>query len=578
MTSAPATGLRDDSSTPSTDRPRTPRSIVVSAVAFGLLCGAFEITNTSIGWHIASGRWMTSNGQIMDRDVFSFTSGGAEWVDHEWLFQVIVATLFDLGGAPLLVLMRMLLVAALTVLLLRIGTSSGLDPPVALLLAVLCVLGARPRFFLRPELFTLVLLPLSLWLFSTRGRRRLWPLPLAAVIAAGANLHGGILVAPIVIAAWFAGEAFDALVCRDRRRKALRSGAWGVAAAAVAPLANPHGWQVWTVPFELAEMVQKPHIPNPEWLSPGPADAPWFYLALGLAVATLALASRSAEHWLTAGAGAALALKHIRNLGLFFVLLPQILAPSLARWSALTNDPSPAVPNRRIRTVLCLTVVAALAAAALLRPWPRAGFTFADRWYPDRAYAFCEANDLLRGRLYNDVRFGGWLILNSEPGRRVFLDDRNEVHEPLLEEIWQIFARSDVGAWQALLAGYRIDTVMLRYHEPIMVTDPDGRELGRRGFSALWFPTTRWAMVYWDDVAMILVRRESVSEDFMSEREYRVIRPDDLAHVFRNLEDDPTLRRRAETEVDRALSDDPGCRRADQIKKWLSPSRPASAP
>ena len=124
----------------------------------------------------------------------------------------------------MLVVLRMLVVAALTLLLLRIGTTSGLDPPVALLLATVCVWGARPRFFIRPELFTLLLVPLALWLFSTRTGRRWWPLPLMAVVALGANLHGGMLVAPILIAAWFAGEIVGWVIHRDLDRDGVGTG------------------------------------------------------------------------------------------------------------------------------------------------------------------------------------------------------------------------------------------------------------------------------------------------------------------------------------------------------------------
>ena len=305
-----------------------PLVIITVGVLFGLVCGAFEIANTSVGWHIASGRWMLEHREVLDHDVFSFTSGEAEWVDHEWLFQILVAALFDLGGAPLLVIMRMLIVAALMLLLVRIGTTSGLDPPVALLLAALCVLAARPRFFLRPELFTLLLLPLAMWLFATRRGRRWWPLPLAAVVAIGANLHGAILVVPILIAAWYIGELLDQLLRHEVDREALRSGAFGVAAAVVAPLFNPHGWSIWIVPFRLAEMVRQPHIPNPEWIAPSPLDAPALYLAFVLAAVALCVGSRAPQHWMTALAAAALALKHIRNIGLFFVLLPQTVAPA----------------------------------------------------------------------------------------------------------------------------------------------------------------------------------------------------------------------------------------------------------
>jgi hypothetical protein len=561
------------SSTPSAGG-GSPPAVILAAVLFGLACGAFEITNTSIGWHVASGRWMLDHREVLDRDVFSFTSAGTEWIDHEWLFQILAAGLFEVGGSPLLIVMRMVIVAALTLLLLRVGTASGLDPPVALLLAALCVFAARPRFFLRPELFTLLLLPLATWLFARRRPRRWWPLPLAAVVALGANLHGAILVAPILLAAWFAGECLGQIIQRRLDQQALISGASGVAAAFLAPLLNPHGWRIWTVPFRLAEMVRQPHIPNPEWIPPGPGDAPLLYLAIGLAGIVLLLGSRAPQHWLTLGAATALALRHIRNIGLFFVLLPQTVAPALARWKPFARESSGSSSRARLGRALCFILVGLLAVAAVARPWPAVGFSFAERWYPDRAWRFLEANELLGGNLYNDVRFGGWLILRGYPDRPVFLDDRNEIHEELLREIWEIFGRSDVAAWEGLLERWSIDTVMLRYHEPLKVTTPDGADLGRRGFSTLWFPRQRWATVYFDDVAMILVRRASASKSLLAEREYHVVHPDDLEHLTRSLTEDPGLRPAAAVELRRALSDDPGCRRARDLAVFVDSLTP----
>ena len=550
-------------------RQNLPPAIIAAGLFFGLICGAFEITNTSIGWHLASGQWMLEHREILDHDVFSFTSDGTEWVDHEWLFQVISAVLFDLGGAPALVIMRMLIVAALVLLLVRIGMTSGLDPPVALLLSALVVLAARPRFFLRPELFTLLLLPLAMWLFADRRGRRFWPLPLVAVIALGANLHGAILVAPILISIWYSGEVGDQIIRRRPDRSMLSSGAIGVGAAFLAPLLNPHGWMVWAVPFRLAEMVSQPHIPNPEWISPGPAEAPALFAAFVLAAVVLIAGRATPQYWLSATAAAALAVKHIRNIGLFFVLLPQAIAPSLARWPIFAADGAPARSRPRLRLALSLTLVGVLGVSAFVRPWPRAGFGFAENWYPDEALRFLTDEQLLEGNLYNDVRFGGWLIFDGYPSRQVFLDDRNEIHEPLLREIWEIFARSDVTAWEHLLERWRIDTILLRYHEPIKVSTPDGNDLGRRGFSTLWFRSSNWATVYWDDVAIVLVRRSSAPAAFLSEHEYVVTHPDDFEHLTKSLLTDLELRQAVKAELIRTLNDNPNCRRAFDLAVFL---------
>ncbi len=160
-----------------TRRPlRIPALIIVTAALAGALLGTFEIANTSVGWHLASGRWILEHRSFIHNDPFSFTSGQAPWIDHEWLFQVGAAVAHRIGGGPALVALRALGVGALALLLLVIGVSSGLSPPIALLLSLACVVGARPRFFLRPELVTLLVVPAACWLYLTRRERttRAW--------------------------------------------------------------------------------------------------------------------------------------------------------------------------------------------------------------------------------------------------------------------------------------------------------------------------------------------------------------------------------------------------------------------
>ena len=149
---------------------RVPPVTVLVAVVLGAAVAAHEITNTSIGWHLASGRWILEHRAVPTSDPFSFTAAGSPWIDHEWLFQVIVAIADHVAGPAALVALRIAAVASLSVLLLLICLRSGLSPPFALALAAICVWGASPRFFVRPELVTLIVAPAALWLYLERGR------------------------------------------------------------------------------------------------------------------------------------------------------------------------------------------------------------------------------------------------------------------------------------------------------------------------------------------------------------------------------------------------------------------------
>ncbi len=545
--------------------------IAIAAIIAGAVLGTFEIANTSIGWHLASGRWILDHGTFLRADPFSFTSAGTPWIDHEWLFQVGAAAVESVGGAAALGVLRGLIVVALALLLLTISIRSGLSPAAALLLSILCVAGARPRFFLRPELVTLLIVPLIVWLFLTRGKRRtqLWLIPFAALMILGANAHGGVLVVPLLLAGIFAAEMAQSFITGKINRPMVASGIAGIITAVLALLVNPYGWRLLLAPFRLAHLVDQPYIPNPEWVSPTFAQTPALYLVIAAGLVLLILRERRADRWILFVMAAALALRHVRNVGLFFVLLPLAVAPALASWRALAasgDDHEPEQPRANLLAAVAAILLAVSIAAA---PWPRFGLGLADDYYPTRACGFLDAEGLPGTRLYNDVRFGGYLIDRYFPPRLVFQDDRNEIHETLLREIWEIFESSDVTRWSALLARWNIDAALLRYHPPISVTNPDGDDLGERGFSALWFPDRTWALVYWDEIAMVLVRRGTAPEELLEQYEYHVIRPDDLDHLRQILTADESLRLEAADELVRALDQAPAGWRAHEIATML---------
>jgi hypothetical protein len=323
------------------------------------------------------------------------------------------------------------------------------------------------------------------------------------------------------------------------------------------------------VPFHLSQLVNLDHIPNPEWISPTPVQAPFLYAALATSVVVLALRERRFAYWALLLMTTTLALRHIRNIGLFFVLLPPVVSPALATWRALTTGSEQNGHVRRRANLLAVVAVSVLVLSLAIAPQPRFGVDFAEDYYPDSACSFLDAENLPKTRLYNDVRFGGYLIHRYGPERQVFQDDRNEIHEPLLHRIWEIFQASDVSAWSEMLSEYDADTALVRYHPPIRVSDPAGNTLGVRGFSTLWFPAKEWALVYWDDVAMVLVRRRNVAIEWLQRHEYRVIRPDDLSELANRVASDTGFRAEVARELERALNTSQGGQRAHAIYELI---------
>ena len=545
--------------------PLLPLWAIVTGLIFGIATGLFEILNTGIGWHLASGRWMLEHRAILTHNPFTLGADGVQWLNHEWLFQVAVALIERLGAGPGLVGLRVLVSVGLVFLLIRFARKAGMSNGSALVLACLCVAGARMRFYIRPELATLVLLPMGISLYLSRAQRRtaVTAAAVATISAVGVNLHAGILVLPAILGALVAAEILAAIAKRQFPLTAISSGTAIVGAAIGGAMLNPWGWQVLAAPFRLAQLVDKPWVPNPEWIPPGPADVPELYVGLILAWVLFIFRERQLIRWILLAVISALALRYVRNVGLFFAVLPLAVAPALAGIGALRRvGPRPSL-------IASVTVVC-LALLMINAPGHPLGWGFSTDRYPVGASEFLERSGLLDRPLYNDVRFGGWLIGRYFPPFQAFIDDRNEIHEDLLQEMWEIHEASSPGRWQALLDSYGIETALLRYHEPLSVLTPEGEDLGRRGFSTLWFPKIRWALVFWDDTAMVLVDRSKTSPEIVEAFEYQWVRPDDSAHLAIMAQKDPTVRERLISELHRKLHEDPECRRAIWLLSRLS--------
>jgi predicted membrane protein len=55
--------------------------------------------------HIAAGRWMLAHAALPVHDPFSHSLAGAVWVPHEWLAELVLATVYDAAGWSGLVLL-----------------------------------------------------------------------------------------------------------------------------------------------------------------------------------------------------------------------------------------------------------------------------------------------------------------------------------------------------------------------------------------------------------------------------------------------------------------------------------------
>ena len=571
--------------------------LLVLLAVLAIASSLSPIRNYDYWWHLKTGALIVEKGEVPRADPFSFTAAGVPWVDHEWLFQVAALLGHRALGPAALVLVKVICVLLLSLLMADHARREGHQGAGTAILTAAALVGASFRIDVRPELVSLLGLPIVVWLAlraRDRGRHRLLFF-VPVVVGLWSNLHPGAILAPAVLAlggaATFLDERFAArspgagIPAAGRARFAPRL-ALTAGAAALAVAANPYGFRIYEVPVRLSRLLASLPSPNLEWARPRPVDFPLFFAAAAASAIILVVFRRRLDPIATPALVLAgcLAAAHLRNIGLFFYLLPfglarpaRALSAGLAsgapgRWLGSLRRPaeSPQAgrpPMARVRpgfVAAAVVLVAAVPLLAVLPPGVVWGIGIAPDNEPARAADFL-AREKIGRRLYNDVRFGGYLIWRRFPEHPVFVDGRNEVYPRLLTDIFA--SLGDSRAWQAFLKRHDIDAAFVRYSqvlERVVRKGTDGLPdaVLERSFSANHFPREDWALVYWDDDAMIFARRSREHEGVIARHEYRAIHPEDWRYLVAgvaagHLQAGPILE-----ELRRKLRDDPGCARA----------------
>jgi hypothetical protein len=459
-------------------------------------------------WHLANGRLIATTASIPHVDLYSFSAAGQPWVMHEWLADLGMYGLYQVGGLPLLVAIAALVVTLAAVCLYYLLRHSGLHPTVAVGLTLVGVLAGSTAWGARPQLLNLLFTgALLVGLTRYRDHRlRAWMLP--PFIWLWANLHSGFLVGVIIGLLFVAGEGVDAWLGRmtPMAWPRIRALAWAVGAGAALAVVNPFGIQ--TMLFPLGTLTS-PLIQNniQEWASPDfhstaglLLEVVLFILLAGLA--TRRVTARSSE-WLLAFALLYLGLASQRNVPLFILgaaplvgrcaqallqvaaeLAPrssQSMAAAAFRWSpARVAAPSAALGVVNIALLLVVTTgMLGYRARPNLQPVSEAAAI--------RAVLPVDATDALQRigrpmRIFNYYDYGGYLVWRLYPaGGRVFIDGRVEVYgAQIFTEYLQVSYLAE--GWPAVIARANPDAIVVPSAHPLvglLQRDPSWRLLTR---------------------------------------------------------------------------------------------------
>src|SRR5207249_3743255 len=98
---------------------RLDRILIGFALLLAFLLASFAVHNSDFWMHLATGRSIANGTYEFGVDPFSYTTEGARWINHAWLFDWGLYGLYNLVGGTGLVVLKALLVVALAVVLLQ---------------------------------------------------------------------------------------------------------------------------------------------------------------------------------------------------------------------------------------------------------------------------------------------------------------------------------------------------------------------------------------------------------------------------------------------------------------------------
>jgi tetratricopeptide (TPR) repeat protein len=153
----------------------------------------------------------------------------------------------------------------------------------------------------------------------------------------------------------------------------------------------------------------------------------------------------------------------------------------------------------------------------LLDPRRAPGFGVHDAFVPEGALRYLDELGVT-GRVYNPFHLGGYIEWRDFPRRSAIIDGRGYVPPGMLEEIH--FARAYVEHLERLRATYGFDVAIVDYPantKLILEEMPDSLDLG--------LIAPGWALVYWDDVSLVYLRRTERFASVITRDEYKHVKP-----------------------------------------------------
>lgn len=455
------------------------RKILFVAIIF--LLSLQSLRGGDLFWHLKTGDTMLQSGTLLRHDPFSHTMQGHPLAVHAPLFQIIVATLFKIGGWPLLVTFGAALNAALFWVLYTLIGKNNKDAPWIALAAASLLLLAWPQLSLHPQFFSYLFSAILLLLLQ-----RQITAPSTDNVAFAAIV---LLLWPLLHPGFAIGIPLAALIVAVRPNRATLM----IAGVTLVAMFGLYGFAWNNLSHHLGDTAMLTHIKYwlPTWKFFGSSlEAGWIgcnLVALTLLASWTAFKDKRTVKQST--------MREWRWRAIVAASL--LLGFSALRFFPLALFLAGPLCIRAIKRPLLFWGAHLLITAILAFTSPRAqfGIGLARAALPVGCADFVEQRNP-PGQLYNSYNFGGYWLWRFGPAKPVFIDPRSSQLYP--QEFFERFVEAyrNFDRFEELVQKYNVGYTVLASDSSM--TKPLRDYLDTQ---------PRWERAYADDVCVVHLKK-----------------------------------------------------------------------
>ncbi len=386
-------------------------------------------------WHLKTGQYLLETGPLFPpHDVFSQTGADKEWVDHEWLSDILFYLVYDHLGGPIGLVSFLSVVYACTGLLVFIAARQRSDSVVwATMIALAATWSGQHSVLTRPPLLSYLMFALFLLSMERcwhKGFSRRLVVATLCMIVLWSNLHGGVILAVVVAGAY----AFSSLVLRRQIRAWILFGF----AVLLAAMCNPWGYKVLALTFKVGgDPVLSALIVELVRADFQHFRMFWVYTGATLALLLAAHDRRQLPLWLLSAFFLWQGSAHVRHVPLAALTLAVAASGAVGAIRVERRYRRAAAVSGRLASLTAAGMAVLTLALAMLGCWflvqgrARPFFAFhgvVEAAYPREVCDFLVAHPL-PGPMLNDVNYAGYLIWRLSPEHyKVWTDSRFDIH------------------------------------------------------------------------------------------------------------------------------------------------------